>query len=91
MTLTCIRCRKRLTRPYVLTNKGPVGPRCAVILGLQPPPPENPPGRVMPRRVRRAHAKSARQPHAARVPRGRRNDPRQTIFDFDQTAESVTA
>lgn len=86
MTLTCIRCRKRLARPYVLTNKGPVGPRCAVSLGLQPPPPEKPPWRV-----RRAHARPARQPKAALASRWRRKDPRQTIFDFDQTAESVTA
>lgn len=87
MTWACIRCSKRLARPYVLTNKGPVGPRCAVILGLQPPPPENPPGRV-----RRVDARPARQmPKAALAPRWRRKDPRQTIFDFDQTAESVTA
>lgn len=91
MTLTCIRCRKRLARPYALSSRGPVGPRCAVILGLQPPPQENPPGRVMPGRVRRAHAKPARQPKAARAPRWRRKDPLQTSFDFELTAASVTA
>lgn len=86
--MTCIRCRKRLARPYVLSSRGLVGPRCAVILGLRPP--RKQVGRVMPERVRRTPAKRTKQ-LKAQAPRWRRNDPRQMMFDFEQTAESVTA
>lgn len=33
----CVRCKKPMREPYVVTNRGPVGPKCAAALGLQRP------------------------------------------------------
>ena len=33
----CVRCRKPMREPYIVTNRGPVGPKCAAALGLQRP------------------------------------------------------
>lgn len=33
----CIRCKKPMREPCVVTSRGPVGPKCAAALGLQRP------------------------------------------------------
>lgn len=33
----CVRCRKPMREPYVVTNRGPLGPKCAAAMGLQRP------------------------------------------------------
>lgn len=31
----CVRCKKPMREPYVVTNRGPLGPKCAAAIGLQ--------------------------------------------------------
>jgi len=33
----CVRCKKPMREPYVVTNRGPLGPKCAAALGMQRP------------------------------------------------------
>jgi len=33
----CVRCKKPMREPYVVTNRGPVGPKCAAAIGLHRP------------------------------------------------------
>lgn len=33
----CVRCKKTMREPYLVTNRGPVGQKCASALGLHRP------------------------------------------------------
>lgn len=33
----CVRCKKPMREPYVVTNRGPLGPKCAAAIGLHRP------------------------------------------------------